>query len=161
MKKLLFVLSVGLLGFTSNPFAQSGPTLRGAWRVVSVTTTGPNAATISSPQPGLYIFTARHYSFNRVTSAKARAQLKDPAKVTEAEALAIFGPFQGQAGTYEVAGTNLTVRPLTAKNPEVMASGAFTTYSLKLDGNTLTLTNRTNNAGPITNPATLTLTRIE
>lgn len=42
-----------------------------------------------------------------------------------------------------------------------MASESFTTYSYKLDGDTLTLINKTTNAGPVANPTTIKLTRVE
>jgi len=42
-----------------------------------------------------------------------------------------------------------------------MAPGAFSTAAYKLDGKTLTITSERNPAGPIENPTTWKLTRIE
>src|SRR4030095_14440472 len=66
----------GLMALVGAPlFTQSGaasqPPLQGVWRVTEVTTTGKDAATNKSPQPGLYIFTAKHYSLVRVTASTA------------------------------------------------------------------------------------------
>src|SRR5262245_10708215 len=87
--------------------AQSRPSLQGAWQVVEVSSTGPAASTTTNLQPSLYLFTARHYSIMRVLSA--RPGFADPANVTEAEALAVWGPLQAQSGTYELAGGNLNL----------------------------------------------------
>src|SRR5215472_18806075 len=56
----------------SHSGAASQPTIQGVWRVTEVTTTGKGAATNKSPQPGLYIFTAKQYSLVRVTASTAR-----------------------------------------------------------------------------------------
>ena len=99
----------GLMALVSAPLlsqsrAASQPTLQGVWRVTEVTTTGPNASTNKSPQPSLYIYTAKHYSLIRVNGTKARPDLpEDPTKATAAQLLANWGPsgFAAQAGTYE------------------------------------------------------------
>ena len=70
--------------------------------------------------------------------------------------------FTHEAGTYEVTPGNLvTMRPIASKNPAVMGPGVFITYSFKLDGNTLTLTQQRNASGPFANPFTLKLVRVE
>jgi hypothetical protein len=143
--------------------AQSRPSLQGVWRLVEVRITGPNASTNNKPQPSLYIFTGKHYSIVRVTSADPRPELKDPAKVTEAEALAVWGPLQAQAGTYEIAGGNLFLLPTVAKNPNVMRTGRKPdVFSFTLQGDTLTVVQKSNPDGqPIANPSTFRLTRVE
>src|SRR5438105_5476482 len=114
------VVLAGAIGLAqSRPASQS--TLQGVWRVTAVTTTGPNASTNSQPQPGLYIFTAKHYSIVRVNGAKPRPDVPaDIDKATADELRAVWDPFTANAGTYEVAGGNLTTRPMVAKNPGVM-----------------------------------------
>ena len=158
----------GLLVLVGAPlFSQSGaasqPTIQGVWRITEVTTTGPNASTNKSPQPSLYIFTAKHYSLIRINGTTARPDMPQgqQEKATAAQLLAVWGPLTAQSGTYEVAGGKLTTRPLVAKNTFAMASGAFSTSSYKLDGKTLTITAERNAAGPVANPTTWTLTRIE
>lgn len=60
-------------------------------------------------------------------------------KASADELRAVWGPFGGEAGTYEVTnGNQITMRPITAKNPA--ATGALITYSYRLDGDTLWLT---------------------
>ena len=153
------LVSAALSGQTK-PASRS--TVQGVWRVAEVVTTGPGASTNSKPQPGLYIFTAKHYSIVRVDADKPRPnEPQDLTKASASELAAAWEPFTGQAGTYEQAGGNLTVRPLAAKNPTVMASGSFTTYSYTLDGDALTLIPKTNKAGPVANPTTYKLTRVE
>jgi hypothetical protein len=55
----------------------------------------------------------------------------------------------------------VTMRPVAAKNPAVMGPGVFITYSYKLDGNTLSLTQQRNQNGPFASPFTLKLVRVE
>ena len=143
--------------------AASEPTLQGVWQITEVTTTGPNASTNNSPQPGLYIFTGKHYSIVRVNGTKPRPDLPADLKTATADQLlAVYGTgFTSQSGTYEVAGGKLTTRALVAKNTGPMRAGSFTTSSYKLDGKTLTITAESNQSGPVANPATYKLTRIE
>lgn len=144
--------------------AASQPTIQGVWRITEVATTGPNASTNKSPQPSLYIFTARHYSLIRINGTTARPDLPQDqqATATAAQLLAVFGTgLTAQSGTYEVAGGKLTTRPLVAKNTFAMASGAFSTASYMLDGTTLTITSEGTATGPVANPTTWKLTRIE
>ncbi len=42
---------------------QAAQGLEGAWRVTEVVTTGPLGRTLSSPQPGLLLFTGGYYSY--------------------------------------------------------------------------------------------------
>lgn len=136
-------------------FAQASPTIQGAWRIVEVTTTGPDGSTNTSPQPSLLLFTDSYYSIVRVTSAEARPPFEDPANVTPEEALAVWGPFQAQAGTYETADESLTLRSQVAKNPSVMMPGAAFVFSFRLEGDTLTVIS----AGET--PTTLRLQRVD
>jgi hypothetical protein len=161
----------GLMALVGAPLlSQSGaaskPTIQGVWRITEVTTTGPNASTNKSPQPSLYIYTAKHYSIIRVNGTTPRPDLRAPdyPKATAAQLLAVWGPsaFAGQAGTYELAGGKLTTRAIAARGTRPMASGAFSTSSYKLDGKTLTITQeRGFNGKPVENPTTWKLTRIE
>ena len=53
------------------------------------------------------------------------------------ELRAVWGPFVGEAGTYEVSGNTVTMHPQASKGPAAMASGAFIVNTYKLDGETL------------------------
>jgi hypothetical protein len=84
------------------------------------------------------------------------------ATATADELRAVWGPFVGEAGTYEVtADHRMTTRPIAAKNPAVMGPEVFITYSYKLDGNTIWLTQQRNQNGPFANPVTVKAVRIE
>jgi hypothetical protein len=49
-------------------------TVRGVWRVTEITTTRQKGATNRTPQPSVYIFTARHYG---VFEGPARGRFVD------------------------------------------------------------------------------------
>jgi hypothetical protein len=83
------------------------------------------------------------------------------AKASADELRAIWGPFGGDAGTYEIGPNTFTTRPIVAKNPAAMAAGAFTVYSTKLQGDTLWLTEQRTNRGPVANPTTIKMIRVE
>ena len=164
MKRLLFAaLSVGLV--TSQAIAAQSPreSLQGVWRVVAATLTGPGARTIAfAERPNLTIISARHYSRVEVQADGPRPILADVAKASADELRAVWGPVVSEAGTYEVTpGGFITMRPIASKNPAVMGPGVFITYSFKLDGDTLSLTQQRNQNGPFANPFTLKLVRVE
>ena len=92
---------------------------------------------------------------------KPRPILPDPATATADELRAVWGPFVGEAGTYEVAGNVITMRPIAAKNPAAMVPGAFITYTFKRDGDTIWVTQQRNQNGPFANPFTIKAVRIE
>jgi hypothetical protein len=163
--KNLLVVSIGiLLSLSSAAAAQSKRgTLEGVWQTVEVTLSGPGARTITipEPRPNLMIATTRHYSRVEDQAEKPRPSLSDPAKATADELRAAWGPFVGEAGTYEVTGNVITMRPIAAKSPAAMVPGAFITYSFKLDGNTIWVTQQRNQNGAFANPVTIKAVRIE
>ncbi len=55
----------------------------------------------------------------------------------------------------------ITMRPIVAKNPAVMAPESFSTYSYKLAGDTLWVTLERNQNGPVANPVTIKAIRAE
>ena len=139
--------------------AQSRPSIQGAWQVVEVSTTGQRATNL---QPSLYLFTARHYSIMRVLSPDPRPGFSDPANVTEAEALAVWGPLQAQSGTYQVANGTLNLLPIVAKNPGVMRPGRQPdVYAFALQGDSLTLAQKSDGSGQAASTTTLRLKRLE
>jgi hypothetical protein len=137
--------------------------VQGVWRIVEATVTGPQARTIAfGERPNLTIITAKHYSRVEVQTDSPRPALTDVAKATADELRSAWGPLVAEAGTYEMTPDGLmTMRPMASKNPAVMGPGVFITYVYKLDGNTLSLTQQRNQNGPIANPFTLKLTRVE
>jgi hypothetical protein len=158
------------IAFTSVTLVgQSKASIQGVWRVVEVTTTGPHACVNKNPQPGLYIFTAKHYNILRDTSREVRGTVNDLSRITAEEALATFGPLMAQSGTYEVSGSVLRGMPIVAKvRPAEGKYGASNTRSFKIDGDTLWMTQLddlkerlSNSTGAVTNPTTVRLVRVE
>ena len=138
---------------------QSG--IVGVWRVSEVTRTGPNARTIANPQPGMFIFTPNHYSLLRVNSDAARPELP-PDQPTDKQLADAFRSITANSGSYEIKASEITLKPVVAKNPAGMKAGAFITGTFRMDGkDTLWLTERAEADGPIPNPVTVKLTRVE
>jgi hypothetical protein len=174
-KLLLVVLAGGLLtsqGIAGQSVRRSAEregeskqeSIQGVWQAVEVTITGPGARTIviPEPRPNLTIITARHYSRVEVQAEGPRPVPADVTKASADELRAAWGPFVGEAGTYEVTTGNLiTMRPIAAKNPAVMGPGVFMTYSYKLDGDTMWVTQQRNTNGPFANPVTVKVVRVE
>ena len=162
MKKPLVVL-IAIVISLGSVAAQSKGGLEGVWQAIQVTVTGPDARTITipEPRPNLLILTGRYYSRVEVQAEKPRTVLPDPANATGDELRAVWGPFVGEAGTYEVTGNAITMHPIAAKNPAAMTPDAFITYSFTLDGDTLSVTQQRNQQGPFVNPVTIKAVRIE
>ena len=132
--------------------------IRGVWQSVEVTMNGHAI----KPQSNLTFISGRHYSRTELHADQPRPALPDPMKATADELRAVWGPFVGEAGTYELSGGHLiTMRPMVAKNPAAMSNGAFSVYSYKVEGNTITLTEQRNQKGPIASPATIKAVRVE
>jgi hypothetical protein len=164
VQRLRFVaLGVGLIATQGIAAQSTRQSVQGVWRVVEATITGPGARTIAfADRPNLTIITAKHYSRVEVQADGPRPILADVAKASADELRSVWGPFVSEAGTYEIApGGVITMRPIASKNPAVMGPGVFITYSYKLDGDTLSLTQQRNNNGPFANPFTLKLVRVE
>ena len=151
MKRMLVAL--GVLGFAcmaaqaqeAKPGAAkqgstvTGP-LEGVWREAEVVITGANASTVQNPQPSLYIFTPTHYAMMGTIGDRPRALYKAADPTTEEKVVA-YDSFWGNAGTYEVTGDKVTIRPVIAKVPNFMAGGSDT-YQFRVDGDTLWLTGK-------------------
>ena len=163
MEKLLVMLfTIVVLTSTDVAGQPKGTSIQGVWRVVEVTMTGPAARTISQIQPNLTIITARHYSRIEVQTERPRPILTDLTTASADELRTVWGPFYGEAGTYDLTNGNMiTLRPIVAKNPATMVPESFSTYSYKLDGDTLWVTIVKNQNGPVTNPVTIKAVRAE
>lgn len=125
--------------------------LEGVWQVVDVGGT---------PVAGLYIFRGSHYSMMYTT--KDRPQIDDTNKATADELRAMWGPMAANAGTYEVSGNLLTIKPIVAKIPVVMKDGANEVYAFRIDADRLSLTQQRNARGAaVQNAPAIRLTRAE
>jgi hypothetical protein len=164
VKRLVFA-ALAVAMFTSQVTAgqPTGASIQGVWRIVEAQISGPAARTIRfAERPNLMLVTGRHYSRVEVQADGPRPILADVAKASADELRAVWGPFVGEAGTYEVTpGGVITMRPIASKNPAVMGPGVFISYAFVLEGDTLSLTQQRNQNGPFANPFTLKLVRVE
>ena len=84
---------------------ESHATFQGVWRTLEVVVPGPAARTFR-PEATLAIFHGRHYSRIEVHAEQPRPLLADQAKASADQLRAVWGPFVGEAGTFEVSGSN-------------------------------------------------------
>jgi hypothetical protein len=144
--------------------------IEGVWKVTEIVVTGANASNVANPQPGLIIFTQKHYSVMWVPGNQPRSLFKgeDP---TDQEKIAAYDSFVANSGTYELAGATLTLHPMVARSPNFMAGGV-SKVQMRIEGTTLWLTQKNtdlsirieNRVAPSSGPASetrLKLTRVE
>jgi len=126
----LFALVAG----ASSPLL--GQRIEGAWKPVEVVVdSGPDRGRHTTDvQPGLLIFTKRHYSMTFVQGFKARSLPSD--NTTNEQLAQLFVPFTANAGTYRHTGSGLTLSPTVAKNPAVMA-GKPISVNVRIKGDTM------------------------
>ena len=156
--------AASVLGVASSSASSRSASLEGAWRTTEVTLTGPRARTIGLPelQPGWAIMTAKHYSRVEIHSNGPRPTVPDATRASADELRQVWGPVVAEAGSYETSGGNtLTLHPVVAKDPAAMARGVFATYSYRLAGDTLWVRPLRDQRGPVTNPPTIKLTRVD
>jgi len=138
-----------------------GQKVQGVWSLVEVTTSGTNGSTKQSTQPSMYLFTKKYYSIIFVSSSDPRPEI-DISKATADELRTVFvNDFIANAGTYEMKAGKLTMKPTVAKSPSFMVPGTFSTMSVKIEGDMMTLVSDSSNNGPSTNPTTFRLKRVE
>ena len=160
----LFVLSLVVAAVMSvSGFGQAKSGVEGVWQLTEITMTmGKSPMNMKVTQPSMYLFTKTHYSKIYVGSDKPRPVLDDYSKATQEQLFAIFvDGFDANAGTYEVKADKLTLHPTVAKSPTDMKEGSWTTYSMKISGDTITLTPESSNTGPNKKSITFKLTRVE
>jgi hypothetical protein len=134
----------------------------GVWKLVEVKITGEKPETVTSVQPSLYIYTKKHYSTVLVAAKEPRPVPKDNSTLSADELRKIYvTDFVANAGTYEVKGDKITIRPIVAKSSSFMQPGNFVTSVFKVEGNYLTMTAEVDNNGSVKNPMTVKLERIE
>ncbi len=157
MRKSLIALVFALAFFGS----AIGQKIEGVWTVTEITTTGANGSVKQISQPSMYIFTKKHFSVIRITADAARPEFEPETATAEDLRKVYVDGFVANAGTYDFKGGKLTVRPMVAKSPSAMKSGTFTTSSVKIEGSTMTLVSESNTSGPVQNPTTTKLRRVE
>ena len=133
----------------------------GAWRLDEIRTAGAEGKTSKFANPNIYLFTKGHWSIIRVEGDKPRSteswQTMTPEQVIDT----YVKQFTASGGTYELKGGTLTMKTTIAKNPGFMAREHWISYTVKVNGPTMTLTAAATNEGPIKNPQIMTLTRLE
>lgn len=160
MSRIIAALVLGIIVAATTTSRAQSTSLAGAWKTTEVTVTGPGAGTFTN-MSSLTLLTAKHFARVEVRTDAQRPMLTDPAQATADDLRAAWGPFFAEAGTYEIAGGELTMRPVVSKNSAAMNGSAYTVYGFALAGNTLTLTSRRNQSGPLPSPATIKAVRIE
>ena len=151
LKRIIVVMLIGmsLLAASRVGIARSADNpLQGAWQVTN-----------ANGMAGIFIFAAKHYSM--MAASTERPEISDVSKATADEVRALYSPMIGNAGAYEISGNQVTIRPIVAKIPVVMKPGAYEVYEFKIEGSTLTLTQRRNTRGPVERGTVWTLTRVE
>ena len=156
------ILVLALVAGISVPSAQEPKAgLQGVWRTVEVAVPGAPARTYR-PEATLAIFQGRHYSRVEVHTEQPRPLLADQASASADQLRAVWGPFVGEAGTFELSGTNtITMQATVAKNPAAMKPGAQSVYTYRREGDLLILTQLRTPAGPSPEPITIKLSRVE
>jgi hypothetical protein len=162
LKVLASLSVVGSILAAAAALAANDPraAFEGVWRTVEVGVAGPAPQTFV-PGATLAIFHGRHYSRVEVHAEGARPVLKDPAAASADELRAAWGPFVGEAGTFDLNGNVVTMQAMVAKNPAAMTYGATSVYTYQRNGDTLTLTQMRTHSGPNPAPVTIKLVRVE
>src|SRR5258708_26798807 len=111
--------------------------IEGVWKVAEIIVTGNGAGKVSNPQPGLMMFGRKYYSIMYVASDQERPIYAGPAPTLDEKAAA-FDSILANAGTYEISGKTLTIRPTVARNPGFAGVG-FAIYHVRAEGQTLWL----------------------
>ena len=114
--------------------------IEGVWKMTEIVVTGEDALNVPNPQPGLIIFTQKHYSVMWVPGNQPRSLFKGENPTNE-EKIAAYDSFVANSGTYEVAEGTLTLHPMVARSPNFMAGGV-SKNQLRIEGTTLWLTQK-------------------
>ena len=154
-----FVLGVSVMLVLSGFVAAQE--VAGAWRLDEVAMAGADGKASKFSNPNIYLFTKGHFSIIRVEGDKPRST-DSWTKMTPEQVIDTYvKQFTASGGTYEMKGGTLTMKTTIAKNPGFMARANWISYTVKVNGQTMTLTAAATNEGPIKNPQIMTLTRLD
>ena len=163
MKKIFmiknFILAISLI-FVLSGFA-AAQDVAGAWRLDEATMPGRDGKTAKFTNPNIYLFTKGHFSIIRIEGDKPRSTDSWTAMTPEQVIDTYVKQFTASGGTYDIKGNTLTMKTTIAKNPAFMARANWISYTVKVSGQTMTLTAAATNEGPIKNPQIMTLTRLD
>ena len=135
---VLALTATSVHGQTKNP-------LMGAWKVTEIA--NPGSPPLTNPQPGLYVFTEKHYSAVRLNGTKPLPPYPSNDAATDAEKVASFNTIYVNAGGYATSGNMLTLSPTVAKSAFAMAPGRTVQYEFTVKGDTLTLVEKPRGPG--------------
>lgn len=118
--------------------ASRAPTLKGAWRLIetAVRATGQPWDVRLAPQGGLFVFSARHYSYFYIRGADPRPRFTDANRASEAERAATYHTFFAGAGSYTFDGQRAVLKTDFRKNPNEM-TGELWRWDAEFAGDTL------------------------
>ena len=154
-----FVLGISLILVLSGIAAAQN--VAGAWRLDEIKTTGTDVKSVKFSQPNMYLFTKGHFSIIRIEGDKSRST-DDWQTMTREQVIDTYiKQFSASSGTYEMKGSTLTMKTTIAKSPGFMARANWISYTVAINGSTMTLTASATNEGTIKNPQILTLTRLD
>jgi len=145
MRRLIGIALLGLFAVAVTVYGQSPATrnpLAGAWRVTEID--DANRPPITNPQPGLYIFTEQHYSFQRINGTGPLPSYPSNDKATDADKVAVFNALYLNTGTYTLTGHMLTTKAMVAKS--AFAIGSSNQYEFAMNGKALVLTQKPSGA---------------
>jgi lipocalin-like protein len=114
--------------------------IEGVWKVTEIVVTGADASNVPNPQPGLIIFTQKHYSVMWVPGSQPRNLFKGE-NPTNDEKIAAYDSFVANSGSYELVDGILTLHPMVSRSPNFMAGGV-TKNQLRIEGTTMWLTQK-------------------
>ncbi|HTY60750.1 MAG TPA: lipocalin-like domain-containing protein [Acidobacteriota bacterium] len=154
--------SVLMLSILLSVSAVAQQKLEGAWKVTEFRMYYDFGKTLAfaGNQPGMVLFTKTRFSMVTVVGDKPRPDL-DRATATDAQKVAAWMPFIALAGTYERMGTRLIFHDDVSKDPFDMKPGFFYSIEYELQTDTLVLSVKANQDGPIPNPMVIKLSRLD
>ncbi len=125
-------------GHAKESAAQS---IEGAWKLVEIIS--PDGVKNSAPQPGMWMFTEKHYGLGMVLGTKVRVQPDAVAQALGVKKVSLWDAFVANTGTYSVSGNMLTTVPIVAEAEEAMTNGFLLKYEMNFEGNdTVSLTTK-------------------
>jgi hypothetical protein len=132
--------------------------LVGAWKVTEVTYADPETPAETNLQPSYIIITKNHMSSIAILGEEPRAEL--PENPTDAQKAAEYDRLIAEVATYEIEGNTLTQHYLVTQNPNTKPSD-FWSSEYRFEGDDLFLDAKADQNGPLENPFTLKLVRVE
>lgn len=151
------LVAVTVFGITTASAALSQPTpqgrspqspirsvFEGVWREDQVLVTRRDGSVITvRPEASIYVVTGTHYSMMATFGLPPRPLFKTLVP-TEAEKISAYDTFWGHSGSYQIAADTLTLHPIVARMPNLMAGG-YQKLHTRAVGDTLWLIGRFSN----------------